>query len=55
MTAQKGKDLLLKVDSDGAGTGAVATVVDQRSVTVSGLIPAVLKFESWGIPKSVEV
>jgi uncharacterized phage protein (TIGR02218 family) len=37
MTAQKGKDLLLKVDSDGAGTGAVATVVDQRSVTVSGL------------------
>lgn len=37
MTAQKGKDLLLKVDSDGAGTGAVATVVDERSVTVSGL------------------
>ncbi len=40
MTAQKGKDLLLKVDSDGGGT----------FVTVGGLRARSLAFNAAGLP-----
>lgn len=48
MAAQKGKDLLLKVDSDGAGTFVAVAGLRSRSITVNAETVDITHAESVG-------